>query len=271
MTASDTTPADGETVSRQRRWAGRDFTRTDSLGVLHGELLCEAVDVHPGETVLDVAVGNGAAWLAAARRGADVTATDAFDHVLGPARVAEAYGFPLHIQVADAHDLPFDDDTFDVVLSAFGAMFAPDQQRVADELVRVCRPHGRIGMVNWAPASLIGDVLLAIDKHVPSPPGLRSAIEWGSEDRLRELFGNRVNALRINTSPLTFRYRYPEHMLEWFRSWFEPTKIAFASLDTDGQARLAADLTSIYTRFNCADDGTLVASSDYVQVVAVVR
>jgi SAM-dependent methyltransferase len=274
MTAPiDTTPGyRAITVGQRRAWAAGDLARIGSPGILHGELLCEAVDVHPGERVLDVAAGNGAASLAAARRWADVIATDFVEHPLDSAtRVAQAYGLPLRTQVADAQDLPFEDDTFDVVLSTFGAMFAPDQQRVADELLRVCRPGGRIGMVNWAPVSLIGDVFRVTAKHVPPPAGVRPAIEWGEQGRLRELFGNRIRSLRVTTRQFTFRYRSPEHMLEWFHGWYGPTKVACESLDTDGQRRLATELLATYSSYNRADDGTLVAPSDYVEVVAVVR
>ena len=273
-TTPTTTAADFKAIAehQQKTWAAGDFARVGPPAILHGELLCEAVDVHPGERVLDVAAGNGAASLAAARRSADVTATDFGEHLLESAkRAADAQGLALHTQVADPQDLPFDDDTFDVVLSAFGAMFAPDQQAVADELVRVCRPGGRIGLANWAPQSLIADVLRATGRQVPPPAGLRPAIEWGSEDRLRELFANRISALNIQTRQLTFRYRTPERMLDWFRSWYGPTQVAFASLGAGARARLAADLIAVCNSYNRADDGTLVAPSDYVEVVAVVR
>ena len=272
MTSTTALP-DYQTITERRRArAAGDFARIGSLGILHGELLCEAVDIHPGERVLDVVAGNGAASLAAARRWADVTATDLVEDLLeSAARVAAAADLPLRTQVADAQDLPFDDDTFDVVLSAFGATFAPGQQRVADELVRVCRPGGRIGMANWAPLSLIGEVARTTDRHIAQPPGLRPAIEWGSEDRLRELFGNRITSLRIETRTFTFRYRSPEHMLDWFRSWYAPTRVTFDSLDAAGRTRLATDLIDVSTAHNRADDGTFVAPSDYVEIVAVVR
>jgi SAM-dependent methyltransferase len=260
------------TERQQATWAAGDFARIGSRIVLHGELLCEAVNIRPGEQVLDVAAGNGAASVAAARRWADVTATDFVGHLLESAsKVADAYGLPLQTQIADAQDLPFEDDSFDVVLSAFGAMFAPDQQKVADELVRVCRPGGRIGMINWVPKSLIGDVFRVTGKHVPPPPGVRPAIAWGTEDRLRELFGDRISDLRITIRPYPFKYRSADHMLDYFRTWYGPTRMAFAALDADGQDKLAADLTEVYQSYNRATDGTLDAPSDYAEVVAVVR
>lgn len=260
-------------TARQRAaWAAGDFARIGSLGTIHGELLCEALDIHPGERVLDVAAGNGAAAVAAARRWADVVATDLVDHLLDSARlIAEAFGLSVRAQVADAQDLPFDDDSFDVVMSTFGSMFAPDQQAAADEAVRICRPCGRIGLVTWTPASLMGDVLKVTERHVPSPAGLRGAVEWGTEERIRELFGNRINSLRIITRQFTFRYRSPGHMLEYFRTWDGPTRLSFEGLDADGQDRLAADLLEVYATYNRATDGTLVAPSEYLETVATVR
>ena len=243
-----------------------------SLGVLHGELLCEHVDIHASERVLDAAAGDGAAALAAARRWADVTATDSANHAdtLDLARrVAEAHGLTLAIQVADADALPFEDDTFDAVLSAFGAMFCPDQQRVADELVRVCRPAGRIGLTSWLPRSLIASALrIATDAAAAAVP---PATEWGTDRRLRELFGNRINDLRLETRSFTFRYPTPEHMLSWFRTSCPPAATTFEQLPTDRRNHLAADLVELFTTHNRADDGTLVATSDYLEVVAVIR
>lgn len=260
------------TQRQQTVWAAGDFARIGSLGVLHGELLCEAVDIHPGERVLDVAAGNGATTMAAARRWAEVTALDFVDHLLDSAhRVANVQGFELNTRVGDAQNLPFDDDSFDVVISTFGAMFAPNQQRVADELIRVCRPGGRIGMNNWTPDSLIGDIFRATASHVPQPPGLRPAVAWGTEQRLRELFSDRITNLRVVRRQYTFRYHSPDHMLEYFRTWYGPTKMAFNSLDEDGQRLLADDLREVYLTHNRASDGTLVAPSDYAEIVATVK
>ena len=222
---------------------------TTGLGVLHGELLCEAVDIHPGERVLDVTAGDQATAIAAARRGADLTVSD----------------------VARSETLPYHDDTFDVVLSSFGTMFASDPQRLADELVRVGRPGGRIGLVSWASTSLIGEALHVTVEHLGDPAGVLPALEWDSADRVRELFGNRINALRVEIRALTFRHRYPEHMVAWFRTSFEPTRAALACLDDERRGRLAADLLKIASRYNRADDGTLVAPSDYLEIVAVIR
>jgi ubiquinone/menaquinone biosynthesis C-methylase UbiE len=260
-------------TARQRAaWAAGDGARIGSLGTIHGELLCEALDIHPGERVLDIAAGSGAAAVAAARRWADVVATDLVDHLLDSARrIAEAFGLSMRTQIADAQDLPFEDDSFDVVMSAFGSMFAPDQQAVADEAIRVCRPCGRIGLATWTPASLMGDVFKVTEHRLPPIAGLRGATEWGTEERIRELFGNRINSLRIATRTFTFRYRSLRHMLEYFRAWDGLTRAAFEALDADGQDRLEADLLEVYATYNRATDGTLVAPGEYLETVATVR
>ena len=252
---------------------GREWGRIDAVGVLPGELLCEAVDIHPGEVVVDVAADEGAAALAAARRGAHVVATNHADDVLAAiASVAKACGLMLRTQVADAESLPFDDETFDVVLSAFGATFALHHQRVADELLRVCRPSGRIGIASWPAASLIGEVLRATVTRSPSAShGVAGVLEWGDEARLGELFGNRINALRIEARPVTFRYRSPEHLLGWFCTRFGPTRSVFDRLGDAGRIALARDLVAIHHAYNRADDGTVVVPSNYLEVVAVVR
>jgi SAM-dependent methyltransferase len=242
------------------------------MGVLPGELLCEAVDIHPGEIVLDVGSGDGAITLAADRRGAEVVSTDRVDTSFAfIASMAGASGLSVGTRIADPQVLPFDDDAFDAVLTAFEATYLPDQQRVADELVRVCRPSGRIGVLGWAAGSLIGEVLLAAQAAQANPAGGTSPLRWGDEAHLRELFDNRIAAMRIQARPLTFRYRSAQHMLDWFGRCYGPTRTAFASLEADARAALATELINVHNAYNQADDGTLITRSDYIEVVALVR
>jgi SAM-dependent methyltransferase len=259
------------TNRQQQVWSAGNFSKVGTrFAFLPGERLCESVDLRAGERVLDVAAGNGAAALAAARRFGDVTATDFVPELLAHAAArAEVDDLDLTIRVADCQALPFDDESFDVVLSTFGAMFAPDQERTANELLRVCRSGGRIGLVNWTPDSMMGDVFRATGAHVPPPAGIRSPLEWGSQHRLRELFGDRVTSLRLSTRQVVWRFASGEHMLEYFRMWFGPTKTAFDALDADSQALLGADLLAVYAKHNRSGDDTLVAPSDYVEAVAV--
>jgi SAM-dependent methyltransferase len=260
-------------TKRQRTiWEGGDFARVGTPHVIVGERLARSVDVHPGERVLDVAAGSGNAALAAARRGGRVVATDFVPSLLEAARRrAEAEGLALEIQVADVQELPFEDDSFDVVVSTFGAMFGPDQQRVADELTRVCRPGGRIGMANWTPASLVCSHQGITARHVPPPavPGLRHPVEWGTEERLRELFGDRVSELRTRRRSTDMCAPSAAEHVAFNRRWLGPSRAAFAQLDEAGQERLATELAADLERFNRATDGTLVAASEYLEVVLI--
>ncbi|MGH8976160.1 MAG: class I SAM-dependent methyltransferase [Acidimicrobiia bacterium] len=257
------------TARQQHVWSEGDFARIGVTAVIVGELLCEAVDVIPGERVLDVASGSGNAALAAARRWADVTASDFVPHLLETAaRRAEAEGLPLATRVADAQDLPFPDASFDLVLSTFGAMFAPDQERTAAELARVCRPGGRIGMANWTPDGMAGEMFRTTAAHVPSPPGLRPAVDWGRPERLQELFGDAISELRVERRQFVFRWHSVEQTLEYFKTWFGPTKVAFAALDPAGQEALGNDLLAVWRTRNQSETA-FIAPADYLQVVAV--
>jgi SAM-dependent methyltransferase len=251
--------------------AAIDVSRFGAHRVLPAELLCEALDVHPGERILDVA-GAGVAAIAAARRWAVVTATDEADQPLADARrIADACGLPLVTRVADARHLPYPDDFFDIVMSTFGLIFVADHQGVADELIRVCRPDGRIGLVSWCPGSLIGDVLATQVRHAPPPSGIPSAIEWGSEHHVRALFGNRIRSFDIAVRQVVLRYPSSERMLDALRMSCGPTPLAFTNLDPVGQEDLADDLLTVGGAYNRATDGTFVAPSDYAEIVAVVR
>jgi ubiquinone/menaquinone biosynthesis C-methylase UbiE len=256
--------------SRQRAaWSSGDYAVIGTTLSITGELLCEAVDLRAGQRVLDVAAGNGNATLAAARRWAEVTSTDYVPALLerGRARVA-ADGLHAKFQEADAENLPFADGSFDVVLSIFGVMFTPNQEQAAKELMRVCRSGGKIGLVNWTPESFIGNVFRTIGKYIPPAPGVKPPSLWGTEPRLRELFGDGISELTINRRYFVFRYRSPEHWLEVFRNYYGPVLKAFGALDANGQAGLAADLTDLLERFNRGGTETLAVPSEYLEVVA---
>jgi SAM-dependent methyltransferase len=259
--------------SRQHAsWSSGDYAVIGTTLSLTGELLCEAVNLRPDQRVLDVAAGNGNATLAAARRWADVTSTDYVPALLerGRARAAAEH-LPVTFQEADAEDLPFADSSFDVVLSVFGVMFTPNQEQAAQELLRVCRPGGTIGLVNWTPDGFIGHVFRTIGKYVPPPAGIKSPALWGSEQRLRELFGDGISELTIEKRFFMFRYRSAEHWLEVFRTYYGPVLKAFAALDEGGQDGLERDLTDLLQRFNRGGAATLTVPSEYLEVVATRR
>jgi SAM-dependent methyltransferase len=217
--------------------------------------------------VLDVACGSGNATLAAARRFCQVTGIDYVPALLDRARRrAQAEGLEATFQEADAEDLPFPDASFDVVLSTCGAMFAPDQQRTAAELLRVCRPGGRIGMVNWVPDSYVGELFRAIGRHLPPPPGVRPPVLWGDPERLRELFGPEVD---ISAPRRSFLWRFPsaEHQAEFFATFYGPTSKALAALGADRAADLKAEMVETARRLDVSDDDTLVLRMDYLEAV----
>ena len=254
-------------VRQHAAWSAGDYAVVGTTIQIVGEMLCEAVDIRAGETVLDVAAGNGNASLAAARRWGKVTSTDYVPALLdhGKARAA-ADGLDMVFQTADAEALPFADGQFDAVLSTFGVMFTADHDKAAAEMVRVCRKGGRIGMANWTPGGFIGQVFKTLGRHVPPAPGAKSPALWGTPDHLHSLFGQHGQIARTDRN-YAFRYRSPAHFVEVFRTWYGPMLKAFAALPDDGKAALERDLLSLIGQMNRAKDGTMVVDSAYLEVV----
>jgi ubiquinone/menaquinone biosynthesis C-methylase UbiE len=257
---------------QQATWASGDYHMIGTQIQIVSELLIEALDVRSTETVLDVATGSGNAALAAARRGCAVVGVDYVPALLDRARRrADAEGLAIEFKEGDAEALPFADAGFDVVSSVFGAMFAPDQEKTASELLRVVRPGGRIGLVAHTPDGFIGNLFRTIARHVPPPAGLRSPIQWGTEARLRELFGEAIAEFHVTKRHYVFRDRSPEHYVDYWRTYYGPTLKAFEVVGEDGRAALEADLIELIGRFNRADDGTMVVPSEYLESVIVTR
>jgi SAM-dependent methyltransferase len=249
-------------------WSSGDYAVVGTTLQIVGESLCEALDLRAGERVLDVAAGNGNATLAAARRWCDVDSTDYVPTLLERGRTrASAEGLQVQFKQADAENLPYTDHSFDVVMSTFGVMFTPDQDKAAAELVRACKPGGRIGLANWTPNSFVGEIFKLMGKYVPPAAGVKSPALWGTEARLRELFGEQLESIAIERKNFVFRYHNAAHWLEVFRTFYGPMHKAFGALDIAKQDALAADLISLATKFNRATDGTLVAPSEYLEVV----
>jgi ubiquinone/menaquinone biosynthesis C-methylase UbiE len=248
-------------------WSSGDYAIVGTTLQIVGEALCEALDLRSGAKVLDVAAGNGNATLAAARRWCEVVSTDYVPSLLERGRArATADGLTVAFREADAEALPFGDAAFDAVLSTFGVMFTPDQDKAAAELLRVCRSGGKIGLANWTPDGFIGQVFKTLGKYLPPPAGARSPALWGTEARLAEMFGA-AGSIKAERRDFVFRYRSPEHFLEVFRSYYGPMLRAFAALDAANQARLRDDLLALVGALNRADDGTMVVPSAYLEVV----
>jgi ubiquinone/menaquinone biosynthesis C-methylase UbiE len=255
---------------QQAAWSSGDYAVVGTTLQIVGEELCEALDLRAGEKVLDVAAGNGNATLAAARRWCDVISTDYVPSLLERAAVrASAEGLNVEFQQADAEALPFADGTFDVAISTFGVMFTPDHTKAAAELMRVCRPGGRIGLANWTPDGFIGQVFKILGKYLPPPSGVRSPALWGTREHLVRLFELEPREIRTTTRTFKFRYRSPQHFLEVFKTYYGPVLKAFAALDEQKQKDLTADFRDLIGRLNVANDGTMVVPSEYLEVVII--
>ena len=257
---------------QQTAWASGDYALIGTTLQLVGEQLAEACDLRTDERVLDVAAGNGNATLAAARRGCAVTSTDYVGSLLERgAERARAERFEVNFQIADVEALPFDDASFDAVLSTFGVMFAPDHARAAAEMARVCRPGGRIGMANWTPTSFIGQVFKLLGRQLPPPAGVQSPALWGTEAHLHALFGEQAANIQAQSRMFQFRYRSAAHFLDVFKRWYGPVHKAFAALPAEGAAALEKDLTELMNRLNRAGPDSLIVPSEYLEIVITRR
>ncbi len=236
------------------------------------ELLCEAVDLRPGQKVLDVATGSGNTALSAARRSCDATGIDYVPELIEEARRrAEAERLEVSFEVGDAKNLPYPDASFDVVLSTIGVMFAPNQEKAATELLRVVRPGGKIGMANWVPDGYVGDLFRTMGKYVPPPTGLKPPFLWGTEEGLRELFGDGIGSLQTRRRSFMWRYPSARYHVEFMRGFYGPFYKAFETLDEEGQEALEEDLISLVEHYNHSCDAAAVWPADYLEVVATRR
>lgn len=255
-------------AKQQLMWSSGDFSVIGTTLQIVGETLCEAAEVYAGAQVLDVACGNGNASLAAAHRFCKVVGLDYVPSLLERARErAAAERLSIEFVEGDAEALPFQRETFDFVLSTFGVMFAPDQERAASELARVVRPGGKIALASWTPEGFVGRLLVTVGKHVPPPSGVASPAYWGNEARLRQLFPG-VKRLRAERRDFVFRYESPEHFIDVFRSFYGPTYKAFNALDPAKQAALASDIRQVIAQFASPGDGRgLAIPGEYLEVV----
>jgi SAM-dependent methyltransferase len=257
---------------QQKTWSTGNYSLVGVTLTIIGEQLCESVDLHAGQRVLDVATGNGVTALAAARRFGEVTGIDYVPSLLQDARQrAVAEHLPVTFQDGDAENIPFADASFDAVLSSLGVMFTPNQEKAASELLRVCRSGGKIGLANWTPTGFIGQLFRLIGRYAPPPAGLKPGALWGTEERLRELLGDDVTSLQTTKRNFVFRYRSPAHWVEHFAAYYGPFHTTLNALDATQQEQFSREVISLLESFNQAKDGTLVAPSEYLEAVATRR
>ena len=257
---------------QQGAWSSGDYAVVGTTLQIVGEELCEALDLRGGQRVLDVAAGNGNATLAAARRWCNVVSTDYVGALLERGRMrANADGLSVEFREADAEALPFDDASFDAVLSTYGVMFTPNQDRAAAELIRVCKHGGKIGLANWTPDGFIGQLFKTLGKHLPPPAGARSPALWGTEARIKEMFGPSASHIRAERRNFVFRYRSPEHFVEIFKTYYGPVLKAFAALDATKQDALKQDMLALIKSTNRSGDSTMVVPSEYLEIIVVRR
>lgn len=255
-------------TARQREtWARGDFNEIARQNVCMAEALCEAVDPHGGDRVLDVACGSGTAALVAARRYCEVTGVDFVPDLVDRARSrASADGLDAEFRVGDAQALPFPDASFDVVLSIYGVQFAPDQETAAGEMLRVCRPGGRIGLATPIPEGWSGDLFATMARYVPPPPGVKPPLRWGTETGLDDLLGAGAESISSEKRTALQYYRSVDHAVEVFLTCFGP---AIRACEAGHREPLAEDLKSVFSRYNRVTDGTAVIENTYLQTIAV--
>jgi ubiquinone/menaquinone biosynthesis C-methylase UbiE len=273
-TDQQSTAASPELVAIKARqkaaWSSGDYAVVGTTLQIVGEELCETLDLTAGTRVLDVAAGNGMVSLAAARRWCEVVSTDYVASLLERGRArALAEGLPIEFRVADAEALPFADSSFDAVVSTFGVMFTPNQDKAAAELLRVCKSGGQIGLTNWTPDGFIGQMFKTLGKYLPPPAAAKSPLAWGTRSRLSEMFGSAASQIKTESRDFNFRYRSAEHFIEVFRTYYGPMLKAFSALETRQQNDLEKELLDLVARMNRASDETMVVPSEYLEVVIV--
>jgi ubiquinone/menaquinone biosynthesis C-methylase UbiE len=251
-------------------WTAGDYDRFSRLMEGGAREFYERLAVTPGSQLLDVACGSGQLALMAAKDGIEVTGVDLAGNLVERARArAQAEGLRARFKEADAEALPFEDASFDVVVSLIGAMFAPRPQVVAQEMLRVCVPGGTIAMANWTPQGFIGQIFKAVSKFI-APSGMPSPVLWGDETTVRERLGHGLSELSLTKRQYLFSYPFsPSEVVEFFRLYYGPTNRAFASLDDEGQAQLRQALESLWTMHNRAGAGCTTVFAEYLEVTGI--
>ncbi|GIK36281.1 MAG: hypothetical protein BroJett011_01140 [Chloroflexota bacterium] len=252
-------------------WMAGDFGHIAETYAPGAAEFVNRLNLRSGERVLDVACGTGNLTLPAARSGASVTGQDIAPNLLEQGRArANAEGLTVRFDENDAEALPYDDAAFDTVITMFGAMFTPRPNITAAELVRTCRPGGRIAMANWTPGGFIGQMFKIVGKYVPPAPGMPSPLLWGDEAIIAERFNGSVTDLQLTPRLITFTFPFSaSEVVEAFRRYYGPTVKAFGALDEKGQAALRQELEQHWTAHNQSKNGVTRVESEYLEVLAI--
>ncbi|HKX83345.1 MAG TPA: class I SAM-dependent methyltransferase [Pyrinomonadaceae bacterium] len=250
-------------------WSAGDFSEIAKHIETAAEAFVERLSIQPGMKVLDVACGSGNLAVVAAQKGAEVVGVDIAPNLVESARQrAERLGLNIQFDEGDAEAMPYDDDSFDVVMTMFGAMFAPRPDVTADELIRVCKPGGTIAMANWTPTGFAGQMFKLAGKYIP-PPDMPPPVQWGIPEMVKERFGDRVTDLTTTPVMAEFDYDFPPaEVVELFKTYFGPTVMAFKAIPPENHEAYRSDLESLWSQHNTATDGTTHVQSEFLEVIA---
>lgn len=272
MTTAALTPEmEGLKAKLKATWMAGDFGQIAKTYAPGAAEFVSRLKLQPGEQVLDVACGTGNLTIPAAKSGASVTGQDVAPNLLEQGRAwAKAEGLTIRFDENDVEALPYDEAAFDTVITMFGAMFTPRPDVTAAEMVRICRPGGRIAMANWTPGGFIGQMFKIVGKYVPAAPGMPSPLLWGDESIVRERLNGSAADLHLTRRSITFNFPFtPAEVVESFRRYYGPTYKAFGALDETGQAALRQELEQHWSAHNQSKNGVTRVESEYLEVVAV--
>jgi ubiquinone/menaquinone biosynthesis C-methylase UbiE len=269
MTTAASTDMDALKSKLKTVWEAGDFSEVAKHIETVAEDFVNRLDIKPGMKVIDVACGSGNLAVIAAQKGATVTGIDIADNLVEAAKQrADKLGLDIKFEQGDAEAMPYADDSFDVVMTMFGAMFAPRPEVTASELVRVCRPGGTIAMANWTPTGFAGQMFKLGGKYVPPPP-MPAPVLWGVPDEVKARFGDKIENLRTTPQFAEFSFEYgPDGVAEHFKTYFGPTVMALKAMGEENHEAFTKDLVELWAQNNTRTDGTTLVKGEYLEVIA---